>query len=140
MQSGVSRLAGNLDGIVLYSGKRIARSRGGNEWKRSEGGTGRLYAAWFTKALHNFSEFLLTGKKANISKTRSIEQELQTIEEWKIRNSQDPEPQRRPSSNSCKNLRNPRPSSMTIGPASSRWCSRGRRNGLSISLRMPSSR
>jgi len=94
MQSGVSRLAGNLDGIVLYSGNELrarAEVMNGNALKEVQAG---LYARLFTKALHNFSEFLLTGNKANISKTRSIEQELQTIEEWKIGDSQDPEPQR----------------------------------------------
>src|SRR6266404_5164150 len=89
-----SRLSGNLDGIVLYSGNELrarAEVMNGNALKEVQAG---LYARLFTKALHNFSEFLLTGNKANISKTRSIEQELQTIEEWKIGDSQDPEPQR----------------------------------------------
>jgi signal transduction histidine kinase/DNA-binding response OmpR family regulator len=94
MQSGVSRLSGNLDGIVLYSGKEL-RSRAevmnGNALKEVQGG---LYARLFTEALHNFSEFLLTENPANVSKIRSHEQELKIIEEWKIEDSKDPEPQR----------------------------------------------
>src|SRR6266576_468479 len=84
MQSGVSRLSGN-------ELRARAEVMNGNALKEVQAG---LYARLFTKALHNFSEILLTGNKANISKTRSIEQELQTIEEWKIGDSQDPEPQR----------------------------------------------
>jgi signal transduction histidine kinase/DNA-binding response OmpR family regulator len=94
MQSGVSRLSGNLDGIVLYSGNELrarAEVMNGNALKEVQAG---LYARLFTKALHNFSEFLLTENQANISKIRSLEQELQTLEEWKIEDFKDPEPQR----------------------------------------------
>jgi signal transduction histidine kinase/DNA-binding response OmpR family regulator len=94
MQSGVSRLSGNLDGIVLYSGNELrarAEVMNGNALKEVQAG---LYARLFTKALHNFSEFLLTENQANVSKIRSNQQELQIIEEWKIEDSKDPEPQR----------------------------------------------
>jgi signal transduction histidine kinase/DNA-binding response OmpR family regulator len=94
MQSGVSRISGNLDGIVLYSGNELrarAEVMNGNALKEVQAG---LYARLFTKALHNFSEFLLTENQANISKIRSLEQELQTLEEWKIEDFKDPEPQR----------------------------------------------
>jgi signal transduction histidine kinase/DNA-binding response OmpR family regulator len=94
MQSGVSRLSGNLDGIVLYSGSELrarAEAMNRNALKEVQAG---LYARLFTKALHNFSEFLLTENHANVSKIRSHEQELQTIEEWRIEDSEDPEPQR----------------------------------------------
>jgi two-component system sensor histidine kinase/response regulator len=63
----------------------------GNALKEAQAG---LYARLFTKALRNFSEFLLTENQANVSKIRSIEQELQAIEEWKIEDSKDLEPQR----------------------------------------------
>ncbi len=94
MQSGVSRLSGNLDGIVLYSGNELrarAEAMNRNALKEVQAG---LYACLFTKALHDFSEFLLTGNGADVSKIRSHEQELQVIEEWKIDDSKDPEPQR----------------------------------------------
>jgi signal transduction histidine kinase/DNA-binding response OmpR family regulator len=94
MQSGVSRLSGNLDGIVLYSGNELrarAEVMNGNALKEVQAG---LYARLFTEALHNFSEFLLTENQANVSKIRSHQQELQIIEEWKIEDSKDPEPQR----------------------------------------------
>jgi hypothetical protein len=68
MQSGVSRLSGNLDGIVLYSGNELRSRAGivnGNALKEVQAG---LYARLFTKALHNFSEFLLTENQANVSK------------------------------------------------------------------------
>ena len=94
MQSGVSRLSGNLDGIVLYSGSELrarAEAMNGNALKEVQAD---LYARLFTQALHNFYEFLLTENQANVSKMQSLQQELQTIEEWKIRESKDPEPQR----------------------------------------------
>jgi signal transduction histidine kinase/CheY-like chemotaxis protein len=94
MQSGVSQLSGNLGAIVLYSGNELrarAELMNGNALKEAQAG---LYARLFTEALHNFSEFLLTENQANVSKIRSIEQELQAIEEWKIEDSKDLEPQR----------------------------------------------
>lgn len=94
MQSGVSRLSGNLDGIVLYSAKELrarAEVMNGNALKEVQAG---LYARLFTRALHNFSEFLLTENQASVSKIRSHEQELQIIEEWKMEDSKDPEPLR----------------------------------------------
>ena len=94
MQSGISRLSGSLEGIVLYSGKELrARAEVMNETALKEVQAG-LYASLFTKALHNLSEFLLTQNQANVSKIRSFDQELQTIEQWKIENAKDPEPQR----------------------------------------------
>jgi signal transduction histidine kinase/DNA-binding response OmpR family regulator len=94
MQSGVSRLSGNLDGIVLYSGKELrARAQVMNETALKEVQAG-WYARLFTRALHNFSEFLLTQNQANVSRIRSVDQELQSIEEWKRADAQDPEPQR----------------------------------------------
>jgi signal transduction histidine kinase/CheY-like chemotaxis protein len=94
MQSGVSRLSGNLEGIVLYSGTQLrarAEAMNGNALKEVQAG---LYARLFTVALHNFSEFLLTEDQASVSKIRSHEQEVQAIEEWKFEDSKNPEPQR----------------------------------------------
>ena len=68
-----------------------AEAMNGNALKEVQAG---LYARLFTEALHNFSEFLLTQNQANVSKIRSLEQELQAIEEWKIEDSRDSEPQR----------------------------------------------
>ena len=94
MQSGISRLSGSLDGIVLYSGSELrARAEGMNETALKEVLAG-LYARLFTKALHNLSEFLLTQNQANVPKIRSLDQELQTIQEWKIADGKDREPQR----------------------------------------------
>src|SRR6266849_5386140 len=94
MQSGIYRLSGNLDGIVLYSGKELrARAEVMNQTILKEVQAG-LYASLFTKALYNFSEFLLTQNQADVSKIRSFGQELQTIEEWKFEVAKDPEPQR----------------------------------------------
>ncbi len=94
MQSGISRLSGNLEGIVLYSGKELrARAEVMNQTILKEVQAG-LYASLFTKALYNFSEFLLTQNQADVSKIRSFGQELQTIEEWKFEVAKDPEPQR----------------------------------------------
>lgn len=93
MQSGISRLSGNLDGIVLYSGKELrAHAEAMNETAKKEVEAG-LYARLFTKSLHNFSEFLLTQNQANVSQIRSLGEELQTIEEWKIDDGKGLEPQ-----------------------------------------------
>jgi signal transduction histidine kinase/DNA-binding response OmpR family regulator len=94
MQSGVSLLSGNLGGVVLYSGNELrarAEVMNRNALKEVQAG---LYARLFTTALHNLSEFLLTEDQASISKIRSLEQESQAIEEWKIEDSKDAEPQR----------------------------------------------
>ena len=94
MQSGVSRLSGSLDGIVLYSGKELrVRAKAMNETALKEIQAG-LYVRVFTNALRNFSEFLLSQNPDSESKIRSLEQELQIIEEWKIADANDPEPQR----------------------------------------------
>jgi signal transduction histidine kinase/DNA-binding response OmpR family regulator len=94
MQSGSFRLSGNLDGLVLYSGKELrARAEAMNETALKEV-QARLYVSLFTKALHNLSEFLLTQDQANVSKIRSLDQELETIQEWKMADAQDLEPQR----------------------------------------------
>jgi signal transduction histidine kinase/DNA-binding response OmpR family regulator len=94
MQSGVFRLSGNLEGIVLYSGKELrARAEAMNDTALKEVQAG-LYVRLFTTALRNLSEFLLTQNPANGTKIRSLEQELQIIGEWKNAEARDPEPQR----------------------------------------------
>jgi signal transduction histidine kinase/DNA-binding response OmpR family regulator len=94
MQSGISRLSGSLDGIVLYSGKELrARAKVMNETALKEIQAGS-YVRLFTNALRNFSEFLLTHNPDTDSKIRSLDQELQIIEEWKMADANDPEPQR----------------------------------------------
>lgn len=94
MQSGISRLSGNLDGIVLYSGKELrARAQLMNETALKEVQAG-LYARLFTADLRNFSEFLLNPDQANRFKIQNFDQELQSIQEWKAEGANDPEPQR----------------------------------------------
>jgi signal transduction histidine kinase/CheY-like chemotaxis protein len=94
MQSGSSRLSGNLDGLVLYSGRELRiRAEVMNETALKEV-QASLYVSLFTKALHNLSEFLVTQNQANVSKIRSLDQELQTIEKWRIADARDPEPLR----------------------------------------------
>jgi two-component system sensor histidine kinase/response regulator len=53
-----------------------------------------LYIRLFTNALRVFSEFLLTGNPGTDFRIRSLDQELQIIEDWKTADSSDPEPQR----------------------------------------------
>jgi signal transduction histidine kinase/CheY-like chemotaxis protein len=94
MRSGAERLSGGLDGVVLYSGKELrARATAMNDTALKEMQAG-LYVRVFTDALRNFSEFLLTQNADNEFKTRSLDQELQIIAEWKIADAHDPEPQR----------------------------------------------
>jgi signal transduction histidine kinase/DNA-binding response OmpR family regulator len=94
MQAGISRLSGSLDGIVLYSGRELReRAEVMNETALNEV-QASLYVRLFTEALHNLSEFLLTQNQANVPKIRSLGQELQTIEEWKLAAGKAQEPQR----------------------------------------------
>jgi len=94
MRSRISHLSGNLDGIVLYSGKEL-RSRAevmhATALKCVQAG---FYARFFTQSLINFSEFLLTEDEANASQVRQFNQEMQAIEEWRIEDARDPEPRR----------------------------------------------
>jgi signal transduction histidine kinase/DNA-binding response OmpR family regulator len=94
MRARISHLSGNLDGIVLYSGKEL-RSRAevmnATALKYVQAG---FYARFFTQSLINFSEFLLTEDEANASQVRQFNQEMQAIEEWRIEDARDPEPRR----------------------------------------------
>src|ERR1700688_716865 len=94
MQAGISHLSGNLDGVVLYSGKEL-RSRADRmhaaALKNVQAG---LYARFFTQSLNNFSGFLLTENETNASQVRQFNQEMEGVEEWKIEDARDPEPRR----------------------------------------------
>jgi signal transduction histidine kinase/DNA-binding response OmpR family regulator len=94
MRARISHLSGNLDGIVLYSGKELrsrAEAMHSTALKDVQAG---LYARFFTQSLINFSQFLLTEDEANASQVRQFSQEMQAIEEWKIEDAKDPEPLR----------------------------------------------
>jgi hypothetical protein len=94
MRRGISRLSGNLDGIVLYYGEELRGRAEGMHLTADKNVQAGLYAQYFTEALINFSEFLLTEDQANASRVHKLNQEMQAIEEWKIEDAKDPEPQR----------------------------------------------
>ncbi|HLZ52505.1 MAG TPA: response regulator [Candidatus Acidoferrum sp.] len=94
MQTGITRLSGNLDGIVLYSGKELrTRAEFMNDTARKEILAG-LYVRLFSRSLLTFSESLLTESQVNDSEIRHLDQELETLKQWKARDSLDSEPQR----------------------------------------------
>jgi signal transduction histidine kinase/DNA-binding response OmpR family regulator len=83
MQSGISMLSGNLDGLVLYSGNDLrARAELMNSAVLKELRAER-YVHLFTESLDNFSKFLLTGSASNLSQLRHLDQEIDLIEQWK---------------------------------------------------------
>ena len=94
MQTGISRLSGNLEGIVLYSGKELrARAEFMNETAQKEMLAG-LYVRLFSRSLLAFSESLLTGSQSKGSEIRHLDQELETLRQWKAKDSLDSEPLR----------------------------------------------
>jgi signal transduction histidine kinase/DNA-binding response OmpR family regulator len=94
MQTGISRLSGNLEGIVLYSGKELrTRAEGMNVTAQKEMLAG-LYVRLFSRSLLTFSEFLLTESQVNGSEIHHLDQELETLKQWKATDSLDSEPQR----------------------------------------------
>jgi signal transduction histidine kinase/CheY-like chemotaxis protein len=94
MQAGIFRLSGSLDGILLYSGEELRRrAELMNETGLKEA-RAALYARLFTTALRNFSEFLVTQNQADAPKVQSLDEERQTLEEWKAADAKDPEPRR----------------------------------------------
>ena len=83
MQSRISRLSGNLEGVVLYSGAELrARvdSMNASAWKEIQAGR---FARSFAQSLNNFSEFLLTGNEANAAGIRDLDQGVQAIQQWR---------------------------------------------------------
>src|ERR1700682_3803641 len=80
MKDEISRLSGNLDGVVLYSGTQLrARAESMNATGRKEVQAG-LYARLLTRGLTNFSTFLLMRNAENSSNIQHLEQEIQIIE------------------------------------------------------------
>ena len=94
MQQEVSRLSGNLDGVVLYSGKELrerAEAMNAAAFKQVQADE---YASLFVQSLQRFSEFLLTQDQSGIPQIRHLEQERQVIGQWKLEAARDPEPLR----------------------------------------------
>jgi signal transduction histidine kinase/CheY-like chemotaxis protein len=104
MQAGTFRLSGNLDGILLYSGQELRRrAELMNETGLKEA-RAASYARLFTTALRNFSEFLVTQNQADAPKVQSLDEEFQTLEEWKAADAKDPEPERSAERNELQQL------------------------------------
>jgi signal transduction histidine kinase/DNA-binding response OmpR family regulator len=104
MQAGIFRLSGNLDGILLYSGKELRRrAELMNEMGLKEA-RAASYVHLFTTALQNLSEFLVTQQQVESPRVRSLDDELQTLEEWKSAVAKDPEPLRSSELNELRQL------------------------------------
>jgi signal transduction histidine kinase/DNA-binding response OmpR family regulator len=93
-QTGIYRLSGSLEGIVLYSGDELrARARVMNNSAQKEL-LAELYLRLFTRSLLNFSEFFLTENPLNASEARHFDQELEVLRKLKGAAALDSEPQR----------------------------------------------
>jgi signal transduction histidine kinase/DNA-binding response OmpR family regulator len=104
MQAGIFRLSGNLDGILLYSGKELRkRAELMNEMGLKEA-LAASYVHLFTTALRNLSEFLVIQHQLDSPRVRSLDDELQTLEEWKSADAKDLEPLRSSELNELRQL------------------------------------
>jgi signal transduction histidine kinase/CheY-like chemotaxis protein len=93
-QTGISRLSGSLEGIVLYSGRELrARAEVMNDTAQKEMLAG-LYVRLFSESLLTFSEFLLNDSQVNTSKVGHLDREREALKQWKTADSLDNEPLR----------------------------------------------
>jgi signal transduction histidine kinase/CheY-like chemotaxis protein len=83
MQARISRLSGNLEGVVLYSGAELrARVDSMNVTAGKEIQADR-FARSFAQSLNNFSEFLTSGNEVTVSGIRNLDQGVHAIQEWR---------------------------------------------------------
>jgi signal transduction histidine kinase/DNA-binding response OmpR family regulator len=82
IQIGISRLSGNLDGIVIYSGSELrshAESMNASASKAVQAGT---FARLLAQSMNNLSGFLLTGNEANADQVLRIDQGIEAVQQW----------------------------------------------------------
>ena len=94
LQAEIAQLSGNLSGLVLYQGNELrakAKAMNGAAWKEVQAGS---YAKLFTVSLSRFSRFLLKESRGSASNIGQLDQELEIIQRWKVKNESDSEPGR----------------------------------------------
>src|SRR6202158_495888 len=83
MQSGISHLSGNLEGVILFSGSELrARVESMNASASEEIHAGR-FSRLFAQSLNNFSKFLLTGSQVYAGGIRDIDRGSQAVQQWR---------------------------------------------------------
>src|SRR3984893_5310466 len=91
LQAEIAQLSGNLSGLVLYQGNELrakAKAMNGAAWKEVQAGS---YAKLFTVSLSRFSRFLLKESRCSASNIGQLDQELEIIQRWKVKNESDSE-------------------------------------------------
>ena len=94
MEAGISRLSGELDGVMLYSGRAQKSTRAMN-YSASQSAEGRAFAHLFVQQLINAEEFLLTGSSEYPYRIRDGNKDIENVLiTWKDEESKDEEPDR----------------------------------------------
>jgi hypothetical protein len=94
MEAGISRLSGELDGVILYSGQAQSNIRAMNA-SASQSAQGRAFIHLFAQQLINAESYLLTVDPQYPYKILDGNKALENVlMNWKNEESKDPEPDR----------------------------------------------
>jgi PAS domain S-box-containing protein len=95
LQSTTSRLAGNLDAVLLYSGGQLRYRTAFLLENSAQEIEDAVFARLFISWLQNFNGFLLTGRNQYMSDLRYEESRLPAaLENWRLEEEKDEEPLR----------------------------------------------
>jgi signal transduction histidine kinase/DNA-binding response OmpR family regulator len=95
MEAGISRLSGELDGVMLYSGPVLQARTNAMNASASQSAQGRAFAHLFVQQLINAEEFLMTGDADYPYKIRDGNKDIQNVlATWQDEEGKDPEPDR----------------------------------------------
>lgn len=104
MQTEISRLSGNLEGIMLYSGAELRARMESMDASASKEVHAGAFVRLLTRSLNTFSEFLLTGSETNAAQIGQFEPEAQVIEHWRGEEQKSQEPARSIALNEIRSL------------------------------------
>jgi hypothetical protein len=95
MEAGISRLSGELEGVILYSGRAQTNTRAMNA-SASQSAQGRAFAHLFVQQLINAEVYLLTVDAQYPYKIRDGNKDIENVLiNWKDEESKDPDPDRK---------------------------------------------
>jgi hypothetical protein len=95
MEAGISRLSGELDGVILYSGQAQSNTRAMNA-SASQSAQGRAFIHLFAQQLINAEVYLLTVDAQYPYRIRDGNKDIENVlMNWKDEESKDPEPDRK---------------------------------------------
>ncbi len=95
MEAAISRLSGELDGIILYSGQEMQKSTRSMNASAAQSAQGRAFAHLFVQQLINAEEFLMTGNAEFPYRIRDGNKDFLTqLANWTNEEAKDPEPAR----------------------------------------------